>query len=136
MKTLLILIVIIFVGYFVYVNFIAAPEKETAKKVEQKVFEQPYSQIAVTRQVEAKQYAASFINKEATYFAMEGEYTANLKKLGFSPRLGQFYKAKGVSADEQNFLIEIRGNIDKDGTIDVWEVDKDGYRNVINDVTR
>ena len=136
MKTLIILLVIVLVGYFVYVNFIAAPEKEAAKKVENKVFEQPYSQVAVTRQVEAKEYAAALINKEEQYFAMEGKYTKNLKDLGFTPRIGQFYKAKGISADEQNFLIEIRGNIDNDATEDVWDVTKDGYQNVVNDVER
>ncbi len=136
MKNVIIIIVIILIGYIIYVNFIAAPEKKAAKKVEKRVFEGPYSQAKAAKQTEAKQYAQMLMNKQEEYFAVNGHYASNLKDLNFVPRIGQRYKAKVTSADENNFTIEIRGNIDNDATEDIWEVDKDGFRNVVDDVTR
>ncbi|RKZ28818.1 hypothetical protein DRQ26_00300 [bacterium] len=136
MKNIIIIVIIIIVGYIIYVNFIAPPEKKAAKKVEEKVFEEPYSQTKAAKQAEAKQYAQLLMNKEEEYFAINGRYASSLSELKFVPRIGRRYKAKVISADESNFRIEIRGNIDNDPTEDIWEVDKDGFRHLVDDVTR
>lgn len=136
MKKLLIIIAIVLFGYIVYINFIASPTKKAAKEVENKVFEQPYSQTKAAKRVEAKQLAQMLINKQDEYFAINGKYASDIRDLKFVPRLGGRYKAKVISADENDFLIEIRGNIDNDPTEDVWDVTKDGFRNVVDDISR
>ncbi|RKZ35095.1 hypothetical protein DRQ33_00595 [bacterium] len=136
MKKFLLILIIILAGYFLYVGVIAPPAEKASEKVKEEVFDKPYSQIAAAKQSEAKQLAKILMNKQHTYYAVEGKYASSMSKLRFTPRLGQYYTAKIVRADENNYLIEIKGNIDNDNTMDIWEVDKDGFKNVINDVQR
>jgi len=136
MKKILIALFIIVAAYFVYVNFIAPPTKEAAKKVEEKVFTGPYSQTKAAKQVEAKQYASVLMNKQHEYFVVHGKYASDISELGFTPRFGQYYEAKVIKADDNNFKIEISGNIDSDSVEDLWEVDRDGFTNTVNDITR
>jgi len=136
MKKFLTIVVLLVAGYFVYVKFIAPPERKAAEEVEQKVFEDRYDQTKAAKQAEAELLARTLMNKQEEYYAINGRYASNLRDLKFTPRLGGNYRAKVVRADENDFLIEISGNIDNDATEDVWEVTKDGYRHIIDDIAQ
>ncbi len=136
MKKLITILIVLAAGYYIYVHYVAPQEKEAAQQVEKKVFEDKYDQTKAAKQAEAELMARTLINKQEEYYAINGRYASNIKDLKFTPRLGGNYKARVVSADENDFLIEITGNIDNDPTEDLWEVTKDGYRHVIDDITR
>jgi len=136
MKKLLILVAVIVVLYFLYVNVIAPSKEAVSKKVEDKIFNEPYSQVNAAKQVEAKTWAQFIINKQEEYCSVNGRYASNLKELGFVPRIGEYYTGKVISADENNFIVHLKANLDSDTTIDVWEVNKDGFRNLVNDASQ
>ena len=136
MKKLITIAAILAAGYFIYVKFIAPPEQKAAEQVEQKVFQDKYDQTKAARQAEAELLARELINKQEEYFAINGRYASSLRELKFTPRLGGNYRAKVIRADENDFLIQIVGNIDNDPTKDEWEVTKDGYRHIVDDVVR
>jgi len=136
MKNILIIILIIVAAYFLYTRFLAPPTRTAAKRAEEKMFGKPYSQTIAAKQSEAKLLAAALVNKQNTYYSIHGRFAGDIKELGSIPRFGKHYKAKIIRADENDFLIEIRGNIDSDPTEDVWEATKDGYKNVVNDIIR
>lgn len=135
MKKLIIIIALAIVAYIVYINFIAPPAEKAADKVEETIFEKPYAQTKAAKRTEAKQMAQVLMNKQHEYFVINGRYAANIKDLAFVPRIGQKYKAAVISADENDFLIQIRGNIDNDATDDIWEVTKDAFHNTVDDIT-
>ena len=132
-KKIFIIFVILVAAYFAYMHFIAPETQKVSEDVEQKVFEGPYSQVKAAKQIEAKQWAQVIINEQNRYFAVNGRYASTLNELGFVPRISQTYRAEAVSADENDFVIRIIGNIDNDSTEDVWEVTKDGFSNRVDD---
>ncbi len=134
MKTFLIIVLVALAAYFIYVNFVAEHKAKAVKKAEEKIFEERYSAALAAKQSEAQQWARMLINKQEEYKALHGRYASSIKELGFVPRIGQYYRAKVVSADENDFHIEIRGNIDRDPTEDVWDVTRDGFQHAVDDV--
>jgi len=87
------------------------------------------------RQTEAMKMLRSAYQAQETYHAKWGEYTYEFDSLGIIPE-GVYYELEISDVRTNYFEIRAEGNIDEDGTIDVWFITEDGKPTNIVDDTR
>ena len=84
---------------------------------------------------EAKTNLGSIFTSQITYYGEEDTYASSIENLGWAPEGKTYYSYSIVEATATQFIARAEANIDKDPTLDVWEID--GNRqlsNVVNDV--
>jgi type IV pilus assembly protein PilE len=93
------------------------------------------SYIAKSRQQDAKGQLMAIRQAQEVYKLQYGAYTAVTASLtGWQNTLGKYTFAV-TAAGATTFSASATGNIDNDGTNDVWTMDQDGYLvNTSNDV--
>ena len=84
---------------------------------------------------EPKAYLGSILTSQITYYGEEGTYASSIKNLGWAPPEGKSeYSYCIVKATATQFVACAEGNMDRDSTLDVWEInEKRELRNVVND---
>jgi hypothetical protein len=89
------------------------------------------------RQSEAKTNLGSIFTSQVTYFGEEYVYASSLSTLQWEPEYKACYTYTIASADSTSFIARAEGDIDRDPTIDAWEIDQTRtLTNVVNDVTQ
>jgi len=90
---------------------------------------------AKTKQSEAKTNLGAIFTSEVTYFGEEDTYSG-IAAIGWAPEGSTRYAYTMLSADQDTFSAEARGNIDTDSQVDVWEMNETRQlTNTSNDVT-
>jgi len=86
---------------------------------------------------ESKGNLGSIFTSQVTYYGEEGTYASSIENLGWAPEGKTEYSYCIVEATATQFVACAEGNIDRDSTLDVWEIDeKRELRHVVNDLTQ
>ena len=86
---------------------------------------------------EAKTNLGSIFTSQVTYFGEEDTYASSIENLGWAPEGKTYYSYSMIEGNATQFIARAEGNIDKDPTLDVWEIDHTrALENVLNDVTQ
>ena len=83
---------------------------------------------------EATTRLGAIFTSQVTYFGNYGTYASSIENLGWEPVGETRYSYTILEADSTHFIARATGNIDRDRTLDVWEVDHTReMRHVVND---
>jgi hypothetical protein len=86
-------------------------------------------------QREAKSNLGSIFTSQVTYFGEEDTYASSIENLGWVPEGKTYYSYSMIEGNATQFIARAEANIDKDPTLDVWEIDHTRrLENVENDV--
>jgi hypothetical protein len=87
------------------------------------------------RPSEAKTNLGSIFTSQVTYYGEEDTYASSIENLGWAPEGKTYYSYSVIEGNATQFIARAEGNIDKDRTLDVWEIDHTRtLTNVFNDV--
>jgi len=98
-------------------------------------------QVSSTRATEAKQQLAHIYSLEKTHFMMNSTYSADLIEIGYEQNKLKaeggiaYYKIEVIEAGDNGFKVRATSTVDfdKDGQINVWEIDQD---QVLKEITK
>ena len=86
---------------------------------------------------EAKTNLGSIFTSQVTYYGEEDTYASSIENLGWAPEGITNYSYSIIEGNATQFIARAEGNIDRDPTLDVWEIDHTRMlENVVNDVTQ
>jgi hypothetical protein len=120
MKTIVFLIIILLAGYMLYNYFFGDTASAKADK-NKELTAQDYA----SRQLEAQDLLRTIYQKQESFHARWGHYTYKFDSLEIVPQ-STFYRVRMMDAKINFFEARAEGNIDKDGTVDVWVITEDG----------
>ena len=85
----------------------------------------------------AKMNLGTIFTSQIAYFGEEDTYASSIENLGWTPEGETYYSYSIVEGNATQFIARAEGNIDKDSTLDVWEIDHTKeLRNVVNDIIK
>ena len=132
MKNIILILLLIVAGYMIYNYFFAEKVRKKFNKNEGLT-----TQDFAARQQEAQDMLRDLYQKEESFHARFGHYTYKYDSLGVASGNGTYYTMKVKDASTSYFEARADGNIDNDGTKDVWTIKEDGrLNNLVNDLEK
>jgi len=129
MKKIITIIILVVVGLVIYNYFF---EDKARKKKEREAYESSVSYKG--RQLEAREMLLRAYQAMESFNAKNYHFPRKLDSLDI-PLEGTYYELRLLDVDRDGYEIRAEGDIDDDGKIDSWVVDRDGRPyNIVNDL--